>query len=506
MNKIVKLNSLQSGAFSSTKNLLDFDLPSGRQYDLRNSYVNLVASMEQVDVNSATGEGVYNYQFKWVDSAGTQHNLPLPNVSLVKNARMTSDRVPILEDIRRVDVLRTQINQYAKNMDDEAGIGYRKLFQNLPQGNIKVGAGLELQRQGELKSSVRDLNIQIPLKDIFELGNTDTLPCDKLGSCRVHLEMNFDKLAVEQLQGAGSRTASAGAEFGKTYYTEFEDSAVAGGDFGTTEPLKTKMSYADIKNSPFYVGQKLTCSGSKRAGGVVSGAVSVETIITSITRITTAGADEGKLSVVLADRITNNGATEDVVDVICDGVDADSLTLTFLEAELVLEEKGSMEKMDELVYSTYTSEEDSASGNTAFSRLYSLEPEAFNVLLAVPNKADIICGNDGGNRVESYRLMNDNVFLTDRPVEPEEPLYYDRTSMWFLNQGLPLRNLEDAIEHTTGQYDDRLTGTEPVVFMGNPLPITAQRKQLQVSIDGNAGAGGVDKLILYKSVVRNVKL
>ena len=35
MNKIVKLNSLQSGAFSSTKNLLDFDLPAGRQYDLR---------------------------------------------------------------------------------------------------------------------------------------------------------------------------------------------------------------------------------------------------------------------------------------------------------------------------------------------------------------------------------------------------------------------------------------------------------------------------------------
>ena len=502
MNKIVKLNSLQSGAFSSTKNLLDFDLPAGRQYDLRNAYVNLVASMDQTDTNPATGAGVYNWETKWVQG-GVIHSLPLPNVALVKNARMTSDRVPILEDIRRVDVLRTQINQYAKNLDDTAGIGYRKLYQNLPQGNIKVGAGLELQRQGELKSSVRDVNIQIPLKDIFELGNSDTLPCDKLGGCRIHLEMNFDKVGVAQLQGAGTRS---GTQFGEEYYTEFENSAVAGGDLGTTEPFKTKMSYADIKNSPFYVGQKLAFTGTKRTAGTPTGAVNVETLITSITRITTAGADEGKLSIVVADRLTNNGATEDVVDISCDGVDVGALSLTFLEAELVVEEKGQMEKMDELVYSTYTSEEDSASGSTAFARQYSLEPECFNVLLALPNKADIICGNNGGNRVESYRLQNDNVFLTDRAVEPEEPLYYDRTSMWFLNQGLPLRNLEDAYEHTTGAYDNRLDGAEPVVFIGNPLPITPQRKQLQVSIDGDAGAGGVDKLILYKSVVRNVKL
>jgi len=162
--------------------------------------------------------------------------------------------------------------------------------------------------------------------------------------------------------------------------------------------------------------------------------------------------------------------------------------------------------MDELVYSTYTSEKDSASGNTSFSRLYFLEPGADNVLLALPNKADIICGNDGGIRVEDYRLMNDNVFLTDRPVEPEQPLYYDRTSMWFLNQGLPLRNLEDAYQHTVGQYDDRLAATENVVFIGNPLPITPQRKQLQVTIQGDSASGGVDKLILYKSVVRNIKL
>ena len=150
---------------------------------------------------------------------------------------MTADRVPILEDIRRVDILRTQINQYAKNLDDTAGIGYRKLYQNIPQGNVKVGAGLELHRQGTLKSTARDVNVQIPLKDIFELGKSDCLPCDKLGGCRIHLEMNFDKVGVAQLQGAGTRT---GSQFGEEYYTEFENSAVPDRDWETIAFTKFK--------------------------------------------------------------------------------------------------------------------------------------------------------------------------------------------------------------------------------------------------------------------------
>ena len=503
MNKIVKLNSLQSGSFSSSKNLIDFDLPAGKQYDLKNGYVNLVGSMVQTDANPATGEGVYNYEFVWTDPTGAINDIPLPNVAMVKNARMTSDKVPILEDIRRVDVLRTQLNQYGKNMDDNDGIGYRKLWQNLPDGNVKVGAGLELHRQGTLKSSVRDVNIQIPLKDIFELGNSDTLPCDKLGSTRVHLEMNVDRLGYRQLQGNATRTDE---DFGNAYFTEFEDSAIAGGALGTTEAFITKNVFADIKGSPFYVGQKLSFSGEKETGGVVGPVVNVETIITSITHITTPGANQGKLSILTSTDLDVNGATERVINIICDGVDVGSLDFTILQAELVVEEKGQMEKMDELVYSTYTSEEDNGNGNTSFSRMYSLEPEAFNVMLCVPNKGDIICRNTGGNCVESYRLQNDNVFLTDRPVEYKQPLYYDRTSMWFLNQGLPLRNLEDAMIHTKNAYDDRLTAMEQVVFMGNPLPITPQRKQLQVSIDGDSASNGVEKLILYKSVVRSVKL
>ena len=507
MNRVLKLNSIQSGAFSSSKNLLDFDIPGGKQYDLDASYVNLICSVDQTDADATTGVGVYNYAVQWSHNGGN-HPLSLPNVALVKNARMTSEQVPVLEDIRRVDVLRTQQQSYADNLDDVAGVGYRKLFQNVPQGNIKYGPGLELMKEGSTKSAVRQLEVQIPLKDIFELGKMSSFPADKLGDVRMHLEMNFGKVGVVQLQGAGADILDGGIEFGETHYCSFENSAVAGGDLGKAdEPFVTKQVFNDIAESPYFVGQKLTYTGTKRTAGTPTGAVNGEGIIENIEHLQT-GANKGKLSITFNNRLTNNGATEDVIDISCDGVDAGSLGITFLEAEVVLEQKAVAEPMDNLVYSTYTSEEDNGNALTDFARQYSCEREAFNVnICLVADGTDITCENDGGTQFESYRLMNDQVFLTDRNVEYKSPLYYDRTSMYFLNQGLPLRNLTDQNERTSVAYGDRFTHLpRQIIFIGNPLPISPQAKQLQVDIRGDAGGNGVNKIILYKSVVRNVSL
>ena len=129
MNKIVKLQSEQSGPFNASRNLIDFDLMGGRQYDLRNSYVNLVGTMTQTDVVPGTGEGVYNWHALWADKDNSVTNYRFPNVALVKNARMTCDKAGTLEDIRRVDVLRTHLKQYTENEDDMRGQSYKDLSQ-----------------------------------------------------------------------------------------------------------------------------------------------------------------------------------------------------------------------------------------------------------------------------------------------------------------------------------------------------------------------------------------
>lgn len=502
MNRVVKLNSLQSGAFSSNKNLLDFTLPA-RQLDLEKSYLNLVCSTTSVDADPATGEGVYNYAVKW----GGQ-NYAVPNASLIKHARLESDKHGILEDIRRVDVLRTQLKQYTENFDDEKGQNYRQLFQGYNQGNIKNALGVEFFGEGSTKSIVHNTEIQIPMKDIFELGRMDHYPAEKMNGGRIHLEMNFDKIQVTQLQGTGSRSANDGLEFGATFFTEMENFAVGVGDVGeSTNPYVTKQAFSDIADSPYWVGQKLTASGTKRTAGTPSGNVTITALVTSISRIQS-GVNKNKLEIALATRLTNCGATEDVIDITLDGVDATSIKLDVLEAELVLSEVDARdyEKMDSLQYSTFLNEEDNGSGQTSFSRQYNCPAECFNLYVMPLDSNDLLPANTNGNRYESHRMLNNNVFLTNRKVETGSPLYYDQVGKTLLNANLPLRNLSDIKEDNDNDYADRLNQGTELFFMGTPLPLTPSAKQVQILIDGNAVSGGVAKLELYKQVVKEVNL
>ena len=493
MNKIVKLQSEQSGPFNSSKNLIDFDLMGGRQYDLRKAYVNMVGTMTQTDTTPGTGEGVYNWEALWKDKDGNNTNYRFPNVALVKNARMTTDKTGTLEDIRRVDILRTQLKQYTENEDDMRGQSYKDLSQARSQGNLKFGPNIEFNSVGSVKSVVNDVNVQIPLKDMFELGNMSNLPLDKLGNARIHLEMNLDKLAVVGIQGTGTRAA----EFGNTKYTEFED-VVAAGDLTT---LVSTMKFSDLKYSPFWVGQKLSFSGTGGGGG--ASIASVEKVITEISYNKTTQ----KLTLTLASSLITIGAGESLTAITCDGVDADSISIEWTEAQIVLEESGTSMSMDELQYSTYLNEEDNGNALTSFSRQYQVEEECFNLYVCLPDNSDLLCVNTNANQYEDFRLRNNNVDLTDRSVDYQSPLYKDRLAMTLLNANLPLKNLIEQKMDVQAGFNSRYTTTEKkLIFIGNPLPITPMKKLVQISISGNSAGAGVGTLQLYKQVIKSIKL
>lgn len=509
MNKVIKLNSLQSGSFSSSKNLLDFELPA-RQLDLEKSYVNLVASTTFTDVSASTGVGVYNYAIKWDNT-----EVSVPNSALVKNCRLTSDKVPILEDIRRVDALRTQLYQYTESEDDKRGDKYRQLFQTRENGNIKLAPGIEFFGEGSTKSIVHDTNIQIPMKDIFELGKMKKYPGDKLGKSRVHLEMNFDKLTVHQLQGAGSRLADTGNQFIEQEYCNMQNFPVNVGDIGTSaNPFfmsATVFTRQGVVQHPYWVGQKLTFTGTKRTSGTPTGTVSVEGLITNI-ELLQSGPNAGKLAITFSERLTNLGADEDCIDIFCDGVDAGSINFTILQAEIVLEEvaPSQYEKMDQLQYSTFTNEGDNGAGIVEFTRLYSCEPEAFNLFALPLTKADILPAQaeiGATNRFKSWRISIDNEYTTNRNVEYATPLYRDEINKTFLNANLPLKDLTEVNQSVSSRYLSVDTaGSHKTLFIGTPMPMTPRRKQVQLQITGEAGEGGMGKLELYKQVVRMVDL
>jgi len=494
MNKIVKLSSVQSGEFTAQKNLIDFDIMGGRQYDMRRAYINLVGTMEQTDADAATGEGVYNWSARWTNDNGTTNTeTDFPDCALVKNVRFTSDQKGTLEDIRRSDVLRTQLKHYTMNEDDQRGALYKKLNQFPSPGNLLCAPNIEFFSTGDKKSRVRDVNVQIPVKDLLELGNADHLPCDKLGNCRMHLELNLDKLVVIQRQGAGTRAT----QFGNELYTEFDDEVTVGDITSVT----TTSTFVDPKYSPYFISQKIKFN-STGAGGAAN-IVNEEAVIESIEWL-----DSEKMKLNLSRSIGTIAAGQSYTDIECDGVNAGSISLSWVDAEIVLEETADMEQMDELTYSSFLNEQDAGSGLTSFSRQYGVESECFNLYVCLPDTASgLICRNTAKTQYESFRLRSDNVDLTNRAVDYQSPLYYDRIGMTLLNANLPLRNLTEQNLQVGNGFDARYT-TAPhnLIFIGNPLGITPMRKMVQVSIDGNAAGAGVNEIQLYKQVVKSIKL
>jgi hypothetical protein len=494
MNKIVKLTSLQSGNFTAEKNLIDFDLPSGKQYDLRNAYINLVGAVSQTEITPTAFPAVYNWAMDWSVDGTTTTNITFPNCALVKNARMTSSKHGLLEDLRRVDVLRTQLKQYTQSEDDYRGTLYNSLSQPTNFNNIRLAPNIEFKSTGTQISRLNDVNVQIPLKDIYELGNTDNLPCDKLGNVRLHLEMNLDKLKIVQVQGAGTRAT----EFGRVEYTTFQDTAAGDGasTITTTEP------FVDIANSPFWVGQKLSFDASGNGGAAdISG---FQRTITGI-----AQNEDQTLDLLLSEElVVPPTAGHFLSNLTCDGVDFDSMSITWTDAELVVEEKGKNDPVGQLDYFTYTNEEDNGAGLLNFSRQYGAEQGCFNLLVCpVDASSNLLVVNNNRTRYESYRLRVDNKDLTNRVVEERSPLYYDRVGMYLLNQNLPLKNLIEVNTRNASSYADRYAApNHELIFIGTPLPMTPMRKQVQITLNCGAGTEGVRELQLYKSVMRSIKL
>jgi len=196
----------------------------------------------------AFGPAVYNYNFGWSDSAGTSMPFYMPNEAIVKNARLTCDTQSApLEDIRRSDILRTQLSKFTNGDDDIYGKSYKDLNQVRTQGDLKVGLNLDLVREGTKMSKYNELSVQIPLNKFLELGNMENFPTPKLGKTRLHLELNLDdKLSFYQYQGAGARAAG---EFGNTTYLDF-NGVTATGDLEVTQ-LAVTQPFTDLKYSPY---------------------------------------------------------------------------------------------------------------------------------------------------------------------------------------------------------------------------------------------------------------
>lgn len=270
-DKLIKYSSRQGGPFdSSTNNLIDFDIPADGSYDFTDSYVALVSAINDVaapdltaadgynlnvatrgptdgrknfyhdnNQNSAPVGGVFRTNVGWKANP----DQPIYNVAVVKNCNLNTALKGSLEDVRRVDIFRNNLNEYTLSAAEKKSLQYNSLRQLGTTGCAKFSIFQEINKIGSQPSLEKDAIIKLPMSQLFELGKLNNYPADKLGKTRVHLELNLDKLAV-----LDSVNMSRAAQIFRTAAS----AAVA------ASPLPTKLDLAlgtNVEESPFHISQ-----------------------------------------------------------------------------------------------------------------------------------------------------------------------------------------------------------------------------------------------------------
>lgn len=253
MDKIIKLNSRQGGPFTQQQNLCDFDIPADGTYDLSNSYINVFARISgtsggtnypNLPSNDQRTSTLANVAVNWKDSPARSFY----NIAMVKNCSLSTEQAGVLEDIRRVDILKQNLNEYAMSTDQKESLDYTRLSGRTDQSGERSSIFSLLFKEGSQTSQIIPGRIQIPMSQLFELGKMKEYPATNLGKSRIHLEMNLDKFMVVDATDPDQRE------------TLQKFATITNGSSSVTLPCTwTSLSpYSRKEDSCFYVGQKVS--------------------------------------------------------------------------------------------------------------------------------------------------------------------------------------------------------------------------------------------------------
>lgn len=518
MNKIIKISSNQGGAFTASNNLCDFDIPNDGVYNLNNSYVNLVSNITSSSTDDANGVGVYVPILDMnLDDLTTKEDVFLTNIALVKNVNMSCSNKGMIADIRRVDVLRSNLNNYKLSQDEQRSLNFQSVFQPTGIERQRNSIFREIRKEGNELSRNVEAGIRIPVSQLCNFGKVQQYDTTKYGKTRLHLELNIDKINISQYLGNGD----ANNQWSQgDIRNQFEDLAnnVGGVTRGAdTTKLFPKRPYRNLEDSPFWVGQKIRISATASAGatappagGFIRQIVSIEFV-----RGALAANTDTRIMITLNTPLMGAGLAngEGYTVITCDG---DACTFNGNNAfqvdyaELVLEKVMNPQKSTgAITYSEFSTEEHNANGVLRFQRQFQLEPECFNVYIMRNS-----LGTNGGiwsreGDVAEWRLRMNNEDLTNRNVVNKSSLAFDRLNMTLANTGDKLHNLNQsgrnmAIANDAGDsLEAQLQkAAAKQLLIANPLYVTPNEKMLQVNI--TSATGSLRNMCIFKELVREL--
>ena len=491
MEKVIKLNAINSAPYTNQNNIIEFEVPSG-VWDLSDSYININCRIDVTESETVSGVGVYPMSLRW----GATPLGKIPNVVLVRDARVTCDNKGMLEDLHRVDQLKIALKNSTNHNYRTQDTNYLDMcpFADPQDGfNNEKSLFREFNKLGGVKSRPLDIcPISIALSDIFDCCSTPEFDTNRAGNMRIRLRCNINRLVAEQNESE--------CFDGSDYQGTLQDLD----DTTDGKTFVTNALYTDLASIPYYVGQKLLFTST--GGDVIES--DKPAVINSVEWDRTVGSGGiGRVTITTEELpFTALTAGQTITGITVDQELIDSATVSYDNAEIVLKSVDSPTNSDGFSYNTYSLEQTSPNGANPFNKMYLVEPEAENIIILGIDSSGLF--QEKMDSVLSYHIRCNNESMSDnRDVLNLSPLWNEKKRQIFANMDMPVNNWDYSVGQLVSTYQDRyaVADSSRMQIMGSPLPKTTEQKQVALELNSQGANAEIVSLSAFKHLPREFR-
>ena len=492
MDSIVRITAEQGGEITSTQNLLDFNIPNdGSVIDLSKSYLSFRFRQTTTDADANIADAVFNHAMTFNTKTTPQTDKYVEPVALIKHANLESQNKGFVENLRDVNVLRLNQNNYFMSEENKLQSQLNNVIG--VQSNHTWGYISPLIQAGNdditLDTNVtvsQNINAEhrVHLKDVFNYCKNQAHSMSQNGQTRVHFEIDFDRLGQDNTAFVADSFSTGGSREG---YGEIADAASS--DVITLQKV-FKQNYKE--EIPYYIGMPIVTTGGQ-INSLAHG--SIKRKITNITYNSATGQVALKLNAAIA----GAGASDNLF---IGPVEASTKSFRVFDPQLVLYKRSDSPQIENpYFFTTFSSEKDNLGSVAEARRQYELEGDCVNMIVVSKDEGGSVYSD---KNLASYRVAVNNRDLTNRNVNKSSPLMYDRLNRYAMNAGLQPKHLLAQKLQRAHQNDMRTRGgafddTFPVF---EPMPLTQNMKLVELNLV--AGAGTMGDIQIFKELRKAV--
>lgn len=518
--KVSKFASEQSGAFNVGTGVgqnrnIDIVIPSSLGViSLKDTFIQLRAS---IIVDPSNNDLIVPYFLVNKDS----EDVPVRNVDIIRNCRMSCTNYGPLEDIRRVNVLRKNVQEHSEGLSSKFTQG-QTLYNLTDPSTLRFASPfIEIHKDDGFNSKIVDAHLRIKMEDLFELGSLDSLDLGQLGDLRIHIELEQkDYFQVKSIDGG--------------YFPKIINENVFDDITGVenANQIETTRAYSALEQVPYYEGQQLVLSFTFQPQTEANNPIdtSQQVTVTSVNISKIRDLNDNTMTGFLTTLTFNPpfpnvpanyqvGVYEDIEASLVVPDDDAKTDIQYLTCELAVCHYLSpmSPKMGLLEWSTYTTEE-YTNGFQDLNKIFELESNCTAVLVMFANNNGLI-----SNFTDhfSYRMRVDNVDMYEYDVEvnklaeadnlitlAHDALYWDALTKLFTQTGKPLKCLVPALSTASPGFNYTNELDSQITILGTPTQLTPLMKLFQLTIQNKMGTPQtpINNIVLFKNVQKSIQL